>query len=402
MSNDRSFLAFILIPFVILTLAKTDLAWSKEKPKIPPGLYPALSLSYEHDDNIYRTEEEALADNLITIQPSLSLKSMWRKHTFEASYFVDILRYEANETENFEDHYLDAEAVLEITKKLKLELAADYANAHEMRGASGTRLGQSEEPDAWWADRLFAEVKYGRKESKNQIVLHGEIYRRRYTNNTQETRSRDRQIYRGTYYHTRKAKTKFLLEVEFKNFDYFDKDAPIDLTSKEQSALVGITWEATAKTSGSIKVGYLIKDMEDAEIPDYEGWSYFSQIVWEPKSYVDITLNLNKRTKESPHTIGSYYVSSEYGADLDWEVSDRWTIKGEIMFQRDVYDTITDTERADDLLDFYIEAELFIINHLDLSFRYLQTSRRSSYPDIDYLANVFMISISYDTMKRRD
>jgi len=389
--------------FIGVFLALSTQTHAKEKEKIGPGIYPAITGAYINDDNVFKTEEDAVGDDIFKVQPSVVLKAIFRKkHTLELSYFADIFRYRINDTENFEDHYVDGALTLEFTKKLKLELAADYASAHETRGASGTRLGISQDPDAWWADRLFAEVTYGRKESKNQLILHGEAYRRRYTNNNQEPRSRDRQILRLTYFHNRKEKTRILLEGEYKTFDYFDKTAPIDLTSDEKSIMLGVSWEATAKTSGTLKAGYLQKDLEDPQIPDYDGWSALLEVTWEPRTYFELRVHTLRATKESPHTIASYYISTELGYELEWEITDRWVFSQDLLYQRDEYESITEAVRNDDLLD--VDAELVFRLHrwIDLGARYLYSSRRSTFPDIDYTANVIMISISFDTMKPKE
>lgn len=383
----------------LLWCALASPALAEEEETIGPGLYPAITVSYLSDSNIFRTDENENSDEIFKALPSLTLKSMFRKHTFEGSYFVEIFRYREFDDEDFEDQYLDGDLMLDLTRRLQLEFIGDYASAHEMRGTPGTRLAISREPDTWWASRIAGKIIYGRRESKNQLILTAEGYRRRYTNNEQEPRSRNRQIYTLTFFHNRKERTRFVLEGKYKTFDYFDKRAPIDLTSVEKSILLGITWEATAKTTGTFKIGWLGKDLDDPAIPDFSGLSLESEIVWEPRTYSEFTLMLVRATKESPQTIGSFFVSTEVGLVWDHEFNDRTTLHSKLHYQRDQYETISDIPRDDDLFGANFEIEYNIWRWVDFGVSYEYGTRRSNFPDIDFIAHIFTAAISFDTMQ---
>ncbi len=391
----------LVVAFFLVLSSNADAYTDDEKEKLGPGIYPAIGGSYEFDDNIYRVDEDQVSDELLQFKPSLTIKQIFRKrHTIEASYFGDWFRYKDFKDEDFDDHYLDLVVKLKPTKKLQIKLSGDYASAHELRGSSGTRLSTSQEPDSWWGDRLLAEIMYGKIDSKNQVLVNYEMYRRRYTNNAQEPRSRDRQILTATYFHNRKKKTRFLLEGGYKTFDYFDKSAPLDLTSIELSILLGIKWDVTDKTSGEFKIGYLVKDIEDPELPDYAGWSMKSEVAWKIRTYSELTLELARMTKESPHTIASYYVSSQLTLDWDHEFSEKLEFIGDLAYLNDDYKTISDTERNDNLLDLSAKLIFKIRPWLHLTGRYLYTSRNSTFPGIDYKANIFSLSITMDSMEK--
>lgn len=393
---------FFLPGVVLFSLwATTALADTGMKPKIPSGIYPAFSVEYDYDDNIYRLENDVIQDDILVGKPSLTWKQSFNKgkEKIEASYFAEIYRYREIKGEDKENQYFDAKFIWEMTNKLKLELGGDYANAYESRGASGTRVGRSNQPDAWWADRIFGELTYGRRSSRNQIVLNVQQYRRRYTNNEQQPRSRDRVEGTVSLYHNRKSKSQFVLQGHVRSFDYFDKTAPIDLTSMEYNIDAGVTWEVTGKTKGKLLIGWLMKDLEDSEIPDFAGFSVESEMSWKPKTYSEFILRLARSTKESPHTIASYYVSSNIA--LDWEHD--WTKKintlARVSYVKDNYETINKVSRDDDLLDISVEVNYFIFDWLQLGARYLNTNRSSTFDNIDYKANVFMLSLTVDTME---
>ncbi len=390
----------VLFATVMLSFQFISAADAKEKDKIGPGLYPALGVTYSLDDNVFKNDEFKEEDNIFLIQPSITLKSLFRKHSFEASYFVDVYRFDANKDEDVEDHFVDGLLTLNLRKWLALELGADYALAHESRGSSGSRLEISLEPDEWNAKRLMGGVILGNRESKNQLEVRLEGYERRYTNNQQETRDRDRKILTATYYRNRE-KTRLLLEGQYRDYDYFDKRASLDLTSEEYRVLGGIEWDATDKTTGIFKAGWLSKRFDDSTNPDFSGFSVISEVSYEPKSYIEIVLLLSRITKESPHSIANYYVSTTAGLDYIHDLTEALTLTGRVRFQEDDFNVLSTAERKDDYVDFDVDLEYNIWRNFFIAGRYLNSSRDSSFPDINYRSNLFSISLIFDTMKQK-
>ncbi len=386
------FLAAFVLIFPISAVAKVD-------KKVGPGLYPALTLGYGYDDNIFRTEKNQLDDFIYQATPSITLFSLFGKHRFEANYFVDIYRFQKKTSADYEDQFLDGKLDLSLTRKLKAELEAAYANSHELRGASGTRIEQAREPDAWWADRYSAKVKYGRRKMKYQLALTGELYRRKYTNNFQESRSRDRSRIIGQFFWNNTAKTQTFFEAQYTNYDYYDQTAPINLTSVDQRYLVGVIWDATAKSTGEFKVGYLSKNMADPSLPDFGGWSAWSEFTYLPQKQTTLTFNLARGTKESSFRFASYYDSYEAGVSLNHDLTRRLTFDAELRYQNDIYEMIDNSDRTDTYTNGGAGLNYEVLRWLDVGLEYVYRSRDSTYPGIDYESNAIMISLVMDTMK---
>ena len=85
-------------------------------------------------------------------------------------------------------------------------------------------------------------------------------------------KERDATALRSTVFYEIAPKTKLLVEGRYTEYDYQNKnlDGRDKLDSKNKGALVGVTWDATAKTSGSFKIGRERKSFDSSDYSTFE------------------------------------------------------------------------------------------------------------------------------------
>jgi hypothetical protein len=102
--------------------------------------------------------------------------------------------------------------------------------------------------------------------------------------------------------------------VEYKN------DVPVvvgdgdTLDSEERYGFVGIEWEATASTTGSIRIGTGEKDFEDPDRVDLDDPSYELGLTWSPLTYSTFTFNASRLFDETTGQGDSIDRTSYFGA----------------------------------------------------------------------------------------
>src|SRR5690606_21723906 len=84
---------------------------------------------------------------------------------------------------------------------------------------------------------------------------------------------------------------------------------------------VGIGWAATAKTQGTLKVGYGIKDFDDQDRRKTEGGSWELGLQYLPLTYSTFNLTALKRFDESTG-VGNAQETTSYGLNWVHEWSD--------------------------------------------------------------------------------
>jgi len=380
----------ISLSVISLAVLAVSPAQAQDQDELKPGFYPGLGISVASDDNIYRIDTGLTSDTYFLINPSLLFKGQSGKHSFDVSYIGNFGYYQSNTNENYGDNYVNADAKLDLTPKFNLNLNADYSAVHEPRGAAGTDLTVSPEPNLFTDTHFSGEVVYGRRTNKGQFSLSYGSLRRVFTNNSQEARDHDVNTVTGTFYYNYSAKTSFLFESGLAGIDYVNP-APTNLDSTETHYFLGAKWEATAKTTGTIKAGSYSKDFKDGTLSDFNGNGFDLSVVWKPKSYSSVQLSASKYPRESSYTTASYYVSDVYGLAYRHGFSERVQLNANITTGVDTYSNDT---RKDNLMGFGVGMSYKLGRMLELNGKYIYSTRDSNLAGADYKSNVYMITIS--------
>src|SRR5213075_2347476 len=133
---------------------------------------------------------------------------------------------------------------------------------------------------------------------------------KRYTNNRATTflSDRDTQELGGTFYWRVLPRTHVLFEARRVEYDY--KDVTSRQDSTEDKYFVGATWEATAATSGTVKIGSTKKKFDVGQ--SFTDTSWEALVTWSPRTYSRFDVYSSRQPTESTG-LGAYILSSPTG-----------------------------------------------------------------------------------------
>lgn len=280
---------------------ETPSLFSRYRPKLS-GLALQMTLGAKHDDNVLRTATAERASMILGAKPGAVLSGRIGRHGFELGYRGDYARFLDEPDENYEDHEFIADGELRLTRKLRIFLDNGLKFGHDARGDVGSRLAPSAEPDRWRLHHAGGKVIFGRASApvlKTKAEISGayEAGGLRHLNNNQSARDYDSDEFGLSGRYNVGSKLAVVADATVIFTDYLDPATPLD--SRETSFLVGIAWDATAKTSGEIKVGKLFREFFDPGQPDFAGSDWEARIVWAPKSYSVVTFHASRSSEES-------------------------------------------------------------------------------------------------------
>lgn len=271
------------------------------RPKLV-GLALQMTLGAKHDDNVLRASTNERASMIVNAKPGAVLAGRVGRHSFELGYQGDYGRYLEEPDENFDDHEFMLDGELRLTRKLKVALDNGLKFGHDARGDIGSRLAPSAEPDRWRRHHAGGTVTFGRASApvlrtKAEISGAYQAEGLRYINNGQSARDYDVDRFGLSGRYNVGSKLAVVADANLIYTDYLDPATPLD--SRETSFLVGVAWEATAKTTGEIKVGRLFRDFFDAGQSDFSGSDWEAKVEWAPKSYSVVTFRASRSAEES-------------------------------------------------------------------------------------------------------
>lgn len=384
MNNKQTGIAVVVMG---MALGVPSLSQAQTPETDKPGFFPSVELAYQHDDNIFRQENNEESDDIFSISPDLVWRWFLGKHRLTANYRGDYATYDTNDNEDYDDHFLSAGLLLDLTPKFNVDLQANHSDAHEARGSSGVTPGVTAEPNEWEEDRLFGQLTYGRRIAKAQFQLELEGRELDFTNNNQDFRDRDTNGVTGRFFYNLGPKTSVILEATNRDIDYTTSSAPRDLDSEERFYHVGLRWEATYKTTGELKVGRFDKDFDSPTEEDTDGTSVVGTVTWEPRTYSRFIFTALRQPNETA-TADSSYTSESVSADWQHDFSSRVTLNANISDGTDDY---TGT-REDDLFDAGLGLSYKMRRWLDLGARYSYSERDSNAALASFEDNIFMLT----------
>lgn len=310
----------------LFSLSLPVLAQDSDKPSgIPWGpvtVYPEVDLAFKFNDNIY--SQPAIrprnSSNITILSPKVKVEAKDGPHTYDLTYRVDHGRYSFSSTDNYTDQALGASGTWKFTGRSGLKLSAEYLKGHEDRG-SVPAVGHAL-PDEFHQSTFNAVAGYGAEGAQGRIEVEAGLINKRYDNfktdiagnPDNQKRDRDDTKLGATFYWRIMPKTQLLFQATQTRYDYKPNSFAgwTTLDSTDRKYLVGVTWEAAAKTTGIFKVGTVKKDFSDSSLQDFSKAGWEGSVKWSPLTYSNFDFFTGKLPSES--TIGTASVDTRYGA----------------------------------------------------------------------------------------
>lgn len=284
----------------------------------PMTVYPGIDLAIGHDDNLFLQPTAPKSSRFTVVSPYVRAEARPGPHKFDIGLRIDDGRYHSSAADNYTDYSLLGNGDIVFSGRAGLKLRAEHRHGHDARGSTDRAI--SGEPDEYDNTGIDGVFRYGAPGARGRIEIDAGAFARRYTNNrlTTEAADRDTGQLGGTFFWRVMPRTELLAQVGFRDIDY--QLAASTQDSTESRYLVGVKWEATAKTTGIAKIGRLKKDFDSPLRQDFSGSSWDVGVRWSPLTYSVFDLNTSKQTDESTG-FGDAIVTKLYG--LTW--SHAWT-----------------------------------------------------------------------------
>jgi hypothetical protein len=227
-------------------------------------LHPFVSLREIFSDNIYYTSTEEKRDSITETTPGIKMQLPMRMHRFEAEYHAVDRRYDTYRGEATTDHHAKGLLDLKFGSFFGLTAHGAFDKGHEPRSESSTGFIEVFRKTTGAASATYQLT--GR--SKVQI----EYTKTAWNFMTSNFRDRDEGLVSGYVYYRFLPKTSVFVEYDHKSVDYIQQGSLLD--NSMDTAYLGLTWEMTARSKGTIKAGRTSKDFQDSAIDDFTVWSW--------------------------------------------------------------------------------------------------------------------------------
>ena len=352
-------------------------------------VYPSVRLEVQHNDNVFSTPNNKTSDRILVLTPALRLEARRGGDSLSLRMSSTIGQYQINTADNYANTNLNGLADLDLGTRLHANLSADYVDGVDPRGSTNNPLSTT--PDRYRQLQGRGIFSYGARGAKGRIDFELGQMRRNYYNNRATTAANDRTAddLGATFYWRVGPKTSLLFQGKNSRVDYTLPAST--LGSSENALLAGATWEASAKTMGTFKIGMVKKDFDDAARGSSRAISWNGELRWSPRTYSNVYLSLNRAPAETTGGVGNFIDRTSTAARWTHDWSSRLTTEASASYLTDAYQGAA---RTDNTQNYGVKASYKMRRWLSFGGDYAHTIRSSDDGDFGYKRNVFMLFLN--------
>ena len=368
---------------------------------------PYVSESAVYDDNVFvQNTGSEVADWYFLTSPGMLLKLRQRDNLFEAEYRADIYRYiKTGDLNDVTDQFVRGAFNFNFPGGLSIKLDDLFSMAHEPKSSINAGVIGVTPKSRFDSNELGAEVAYALSD-RFKTALAYRYYTISYDLDANTFRDRDENSADLTVFYRFLPKTSVLLEGIYKNVQHNNTSGPFGsiaplLNSDEYWGMAGLTWDITAKSTGSVKAGYESKQFRSGSQRSFDSPVYQVSIVHNFTPKTAFTLTGTRQADETDDPTVSYYTTTNGMLEIRYRPVRKIEIRPHGSYTYERYSGPTSIaglppiRRIDHVFDAGIELTYNIQKWLGVSLGYTHTKRASDLTFYDYTDNTALAQLKF-------
>ena len=355
---------------------------------------PMINAGYKYDDNIFSQPTDTKSSGILIVAPSVNFSVDDGINSHQVDINIESASFADSEDDDYVTGGLSYQTHLEPSSSSRFDISLGTNRGVEPRGTGITEgLGDAiDEPLLF--DEQTAEItyEYGSLSSSARVAFDAGYYKKNYSNFESFTQSRnfDSSSIGSTFFYTTNSGTDAFVELKADAISY-DVSEAISRDSDVFTASVGITWEATALTSGTLKIGQQQKKFTDPLRKDFDGLSWDASVQWQPLSYTTFSVNSSRNAKD-PNVVGDYINESIYGVNWQHLWNEKLSTSLSYNFTDEDYSGVS---RTDETTTISANLTYELRRWMDVSVYFDSTDRDSSTNNIAFDKSIVGISFTF-------
>jgi hypothetical protein len=297
-------------------------------------------------------------------------------------------QYFDSSEDNYENFQLAAETFGQLTRRMSVKLLGEYLFGHDPRGSTDREAGSS--PDTWHTISVRGGLSYGRRLARGRIEAEAGLTTRRYDDYVYAEKLDDKDVFdlKSTFFYKIGPRTQLLLSAGYANTDYKS-----DLSAQDNTGYhfgTGVTWQATGKTSGEVRVGYSQREYDDVSRDSFSGITWDAAVRWSPLNRSIIDLSVGRQTSETTGIIGDYVLTNAYGVAWTHAWTPRIASKASVDFIERDY---ANSALSDDITSYTLGLSYQFRRWLAFGGGVSSSQRDSTDSSRDYKRNTYSLTL---------
>jgi hypothetical protein len=320
-------------------------------------VYPRVEAGIAYTDNVFGSGVDEKSDTYFTVNPSVTVRSNWSRHSLNLEGGARLRRYSEEDTADQDGLYAEADLRLDANRTFQLFTGAAIRQLYEEPSSSGYP------DDVTEAVEFVQSGVYGRgvfaAAARVRMILAGDYHEfdfedsRNFAGAVIDQDGRDQAIWRvsarGEYGLT--PETSLFLQATYSESRY-EEDFLFGLPARdgeELRVLAGASFDLTAVTRGSIGVGLVEHDYDSALYGKLDGVVADARVEYFPTGLTTLTLTASRSVYDSVIGPSGGYFSNGVGLRVDHELLRNLLLNAEAGYRKNDFDSI---DREDEITSF--------------------------------------------------
>jgi hypothetical protein len=345
---------------------------------------PYVGAAIGRDDNLFMSSNNEKTSTYYLLSPGFGLDARTNRTAFQMKYQGQIGRYAQSDDDNYVDHTARALFDVAFDRRNFLRIGMDYIRSHDPRGSTDRPI--SGRPDQYRITSPNVTYAFGTPGAAGRVEVYASEADKRYLNNRATTAASDRETREagGAFYWRVAPKTYVLAEARYTGIDY--RQAGIPAEGEERRFYGGVSWDATAVTSGTLKVGRMERKFDLGGEDTSTSWE--GTVVWMPRTYSKLDFYTSRQTNESTG-LGRFILSSIGGVAWTHAWSSYLSTGLDLRYQKDDYRGF---DRKDEIKSIGLRAGYKMRRWLTLGAEWNHSTRDSNLPVFEYDKNLYLLT----------
>ncbi len=350
-------------------------------------LYPSVFLGMGHNDNLQTSSTNQISSNLVNFAPQLVAEMKNKGDRFTALASLNNVNYASSSADNTTNSEVQLAGDHYFTARARGAWSVGQVRNTDVRGANNRAV--SADPDRWTSNNVEGRFVYGAAEAQGRIEVDLGNQDKTYTNNRVNTAVADVSVGSFASRLFYRVGSRSLALLEYRNAKANYASSLSSDSNTEQRYYAGLTWDATAATTGIVKVGRLTKDFTAAR-EGYSGGSWEASVRWSPLSYSVFELQTSRSTADSSG-FGTYSLNT--GTNLTW--NHKWNQSFTTRAALGLLNTdFGGTTRSDNTTTYALTADYALRRWLTVGVDFARTDNSSNVATSEYKRNVTMLTLN--------
>jgi hypothetical protein len=339
-----------------------------------------------YNDNLAGIPDDRISSAFLLVSARVRADVKSGGDTYALTYNGNYGHYLSTSANDFNEQALVATSSNQFTERADLQAAAFYLIKQDPFGSIDRSFNPT--PYSWHGWGATATFGYGAASAQGRLELDVGATDKRYTNNREITQAFDVSTWdvAARFYYRIAPATRLLAEIRDTEYDYHSSS----LENSEQRYLLGATWDITAATSGTLKLGYVTTRFKQEGLDNYSGLTVEAALRWLPRTYSTVELVALYAPSQSTGT-GPFTVDTTAGARWEHYWKSYFLTRAYATYVNSDYQGISRTDRVSRV---GIGAYFDIRSWLRIGADFSHENRNSNAFGFDFSRNVVILSIA--------